>query len=77
MQNLDQKRALNAMVAVRKYNPQGKNEGNVIKKVPTMIQQNGLLGAIAFALDDKTVSGITTVGRLRPDLDPALAGKQG
>ena len=54
MQNLDQKRALNAMAAVRKYNPQGKNEGNVIKKVPTMIQQNGLLGAIAFALDDKT-----------------------
>ena len=43
MQNLDQKRALNAMVAVRKYKPQGKNEGNVIKKVPTMIQQNGLL----------------------------------
>lgn len=53
MQNLDQKRALNAMAAVRKYDPQGKNDGNVIKKVPTMIQQNGLLGAIAFALDDK------------------------
>ncbi|MGN0879879.1 MAG: type III-B CRISPR module-associated protein Cmr5 [Oligosphaeraceae bacterium] len=54
MQNLDQKRALNAMAAVRKYDPQGKNDGNVIKKVPTMIQQNGLLGAIAFALDDKS-----------------------
>ena len=32
---------------------------------------------INVALDDKTVGGITTVGRLRPDLDPALAGKQG
>ena len=53
MQNLDQKRALNALKATKNYNPQGENGGNVIKQVPAMIQQNGLLGAIAFALDDK------------------------
>ena len=53
MQNLDQIRALNALKATQQYNPQGENGGNVIKQVPAMIQQNGLLGAIAFALDDK------------------------
>lgn len=32
---------------------------------------------INVALGDKTVGGITAVGRLRPDLDPALAGNEG
>ena len=53
MQNLDQIRALNALKATEKYTPKGENGGNVIKQVPAMIQQNGLLGAMAFAFDDK------------------------
>ena len=53
MQNLDQIRALNALKASEKYTPQGENGGNVIKQVPAMIQLNGLLGAIAFAFDNK------------------------
>ena len=53
MKNLDQIRALNALKATEKYTPQGENGGNVIKQVPAMIQQNGLLGAMAFAFDGK------------------------
>ena len=52
MKNLEQIRAFNAIEASKKYKPKGENGGAVVKKVPTMIQQNGLLGAIAFALDD-------------------------
>ena len=51
MKNLEQIRALNAIAASRTFNPKGENGGAVVKKVPAMIQQNGLLGAIAFALD--------------------------
>ena len=51
MQNLEQIRALNAIKASEKYDPKGENGGDVVKKVPAMIQQNGLLGAIAFAMD--------------------------
>ncbi|MBQ7649626.1 MAG: type III-B CRISPR module-associated protein Cmr5 [Victivallales bacterium] len=52
MQNLEQIRAMNALNASRNFDPKGENGGDVVKKVPAMIQQNGLLGAIAFALDD-------------------------
>ena len=51
MKNLEQIRALNAIEASTKYNPKGENGGAVVKKVPAMIQQNGLLGALAFAID--------------------------
>lgn len=53
MDNLEQIRALNALKACGKYTPKGENDGNVVKKVPAMIQQNGLLGTIAFAMNDK------------------------
>ena len=52
MQNLEQIRAKNALMAAEdKDAPKGKNGGEVAKKVPAMIQQNGLLGALAFAID--------------------------
>ncbi len=53
MKNLDQIRAKNALEAVRKYDFTGKDKGEVVKKVPPMIIQNGLLGTLAFAIDDK------------------------
>ena len=51
MKNLDQIRAKNALEAIPKYDFSGKDKGEVVKKVPPMIQQNGLLGALAFAID--------------------------
>ncbi len=51
--NLDQIRAQNALDAVPKYEFTGKEKGEVVKKVPPMIKQNGLLGVLAFAIDDK------------------------
>ena len=55
MKNLDQIRAKNALEAAaeaaKDENSKGVNNGEVVKKVPAMIQQNGLLGALAFAID--------------------------
>ena len=51
MQNLDQIRAKNALVAAHNKKFKGINDGDVVKKVPAMIQQNGLLGTLAFAID--------------------------
>ena len=51
MKNLDQIRAKNALEAAHNKKFKGMNDGEVVKKVPAMIQQNGLLGALAFAID--------------------------
>jgi CRISPR type III-B/RAMP module-associated protein Cmr5 len=51
MKNLDQIRAKNAI----QYSSEsflGKNGGDIVKKVPTMIRENGLLGALAFAKEN-------------------------
>ncbi|MDD5663618.1 MAG: type III-B CRISPR module-associated protein Cmr5 [Victivallaceae bacterium] len=59
IQNLDQIRAKNALVAAENKMG-GKNSGEVVKKVPPMIRENGILGALAFAKDkdkDKESSG--------------------
>ena len=54
MQNLEQIRARNAIQATGDEKaPQGKNGGDVAKKVPAMIMESGLLGALAFAIDAK------------------------
>ncbi len=51
MKNLDQLRALHALNAAPGIG-RAKNDGkSVAKKVPAQIVQNGLLGALAFALD--------------------------
>lgn len=50
MKNMDQIRAKNALEAGRK-NYQGVREGEVVKKIPPMIRENGILGALAFAVE--------------------------
>ena len=49
MKNLEQIRAKNALEAADKYAFKGKNEGDIVKKVPTMILENGILASAAFA----------------------------
>lgn len=48
MKNLDQIRAANAIEAAKKKMG-AKEKGEVVKKIPTMIRDNGILGALAFA----------------------------
>ncbi|MDQ0289436.1 type III-B CRISPR module-associated protein Cmr5 [Oligosphaera ethanolica] len=52
MKNLEQIRAKNALLAA-KESIKGKNDGEVVKKIPAMIQQNGFIGALAFAIEDE------------------------
>ncbi len=47
--NLEQIRAHNALTAAQNPNPRLRAE--YVKKIPAMISQNGLLGAMAFALE--------------------------
>lgn len=49
MKNLDQIRAKNAIAASIGQGAEGGD--SVAKKVPAMIRENGLLGALAFALE--------------------------
>lgn len=50
MKNLEQIRAKNALnITVAG----GVNDGSVVKKVPTMVMENGLLAAAAFAVETK------------------------
>ena len=50
--NLDQLRAANA-IQYKDTTFEGADGGGVVKKVPTMIRENGFLGALAFALERK------------------------
>lgn len=50
MQNLEQKRAAHALTVAQQVG-RGKEGGEVVKKVPAMIRENGLLGALAFAVE--------------------------
>ena len=52
MRNLDQIRAANALPYCTETFL-GKNGGDIVKKVPTMIRENGLLGALAYALENR------------------------
>ncbi|MGI5868565.1 MAG: type III-B CRISPR module-associated protein Cmr5 [Kiritimatiellia bacterium] len=53
MKNLEQIRARNAMAAARQ-NLAGPNGGEVIKKIPPLIMNHGLLAIGAYAFDEKT-----------------------
>ena len=55
MKNLEQIRAKNALLAA-KESIKGKNDGEVVKKIPAMIQQNGFIGALAFVIEDSKKS---------------------
>ena len=54
MKNLEQIRAKNAMMAALN-NLAGKNGGEVIKKIPPLIMNHGLLAISAYAYDDKNI----------------------
>jgi CRISPR type III-B/RAMP module-associated protein Cmr5 len=51
MKNLDQIRAANALNAAAGNTFKGVNDGGIVKKIPTMIRENGFLGALAFACE--------------------------
>lgn len=51
MKNLEQIRAKNAFEAVKEYKSfKGDGDGDIVKKVPTQIRDNGFLAAMAFAM---------------------------
>ncbi|MFA6929695.1 MAG: type III-B CRISPR module-associated protein Cmr5 [Lentisphaeria bacterium] len=52
MKNMEQLRSKHALTAAEN-SFHGRNDGDIIKKVPAMIQQNGFLGALAFAIEDE------------------------
>jgi len=49
MKNYEQIRAKNALAAADKYGFKGKNDGEVVKKIPNLIIDNGILATCAFA----------------------------
>ena len=53
MKNLEQIRAKNALEAANNpsYKFNGKNGGDMVKKVPTMILENGILATLAFSTE--------------------------
>lgn len=53
LRNLEQLRAIHALKASKseQKNYVGINNGEVVKKVPTMIRENGFLEALAFAIE--------------------------
>lgn len=53
MKNFEQLRSKHALAA-SEHSFHGRNDGDIIKKIPTIIQQNGFLGALAFAIEDET-----------------------
>ena len=57
IENYELIRAKNAFDACKDTTISGKAGGEVVKKLPSMIRENGLLGALAFAIagDNKTV----------------------
>lgn len=59
LENLEQKRAVNAYQACDGAVFGGVNQGEVVKKLPPVIRENGMLGALAYALSkDGKSSGL-------------------
>ena len=71
---LDQIRALNAYKAAQPQFFQGKEGGEVAKKIPGLVVAHGLLGAMAFALSDEKKAGHRAVFKAVLDhlQDPAI-----
>ncbi len=51
MQNLNQIRARHVLEFATSGSVKGKNGGEVIKKIPPVIMNNGLMAALAYSLD--------------------------
>ena len=62
MKNLEQIRALNALKTTENTKFSGRANGEVVKKVPVMIQQNGILAALAFASETKKDNSLKNIG---------------
>ncbi len=63
MKNLEQIRAKNALDAATGKSFRGANDGEVVKKIPPMIRENGLLGALAFAKENEAKTSHADVFR--------------
>ena len=57
--NLEQVRAKNALNAAKEksYDCGGENGGQIVKKIPPLVMNHGLLAALAFACEKKEGSG--------------------
>ncbi len=51
MQNLNQIRARHVLEFANSTSVKGKNGGEVIKKIPPVIMNNGLMAALAYSMD--------------------------
>ena len=51
MQNLNQIRARNVLEFANSGSVKGRNGGEVIKKIPPVIMNNGLMAALAYSMD--------------------------
>jgi len=73
MKNLEQVRARNALVLSNKTTLQGKQGGEMIKKVPSLIINHGLLATIAFSYSEQD-AWVTLFGAIAEHLaDPEIA----
>lgn len=53
MQNLNQIRARHVLEFAQFFQNKGKNDGEVVKKIPPVIMNNGLLAALAYSMDGR------------------------
>lgn len=56
MQNLNQIRARHVLEFSKRGSVRGKNDGEVIKKIPPVMMNNGLLSALAYSMDERNSS---------------------
>lgn len=56
MQNLNQIRARHVLEFSKNGNVRGKNDGEVIKKIPPVMMNDGLLSALAYSMDERNSS---------------------
>ena len=80
MKNLSQLRARHALEATEDREYRGANDGEVVRKIPSMIRENGILGALAFAKENqgktnhadvffKIISHLKKLDRIEDDVD--------
>jgi len=74
MKNLEQIRAKNAFALSKETTLQGKQGGEVIKKVPTLILNHGLLATVAYSYSEKADAWIKLFDAIARHLaDPEVA----
>ncbi len=92
MQNLDQIRARNALDATNGETYPAKGGGEVGKKLPTMVRENGIMATLAFVLEkdkqgkfsndgmkramDRVVEHLTNVGKVPKDIKDSPAWQE-